>query len=268
MLSLPFIASTPQNIKRPKVIVPFAPRTLDEARAGGEWAARARKAGADAMEWRVDALADSVDLLDADGSAAQALEEAQLAIQDQRELPVLITVRTAAEGGQADLDDAAYAKVVSGLIRRTQLTPPLGTQPRIAVDVEVDREPAAQLCKQAGELGVPVVASHHDFDRTPDTRILLAKIRDILLMGADAAKIAVMPKEPSDVSRLLEACASAVEVAEVPVIAISMGPLGRSTRVFGGDFGSAATFATLGDEPTAPGQIPVEKLRSVWTELY
>ena len=268
MLSLPFIASTPQNIKRPKVIVPFAPRTLDEARVAGEWAARARKAGADAMEWRVDALADSVDLLDADGPAAQALEEAQLAVQDHRLLPVLITVRTAAEGGQTDLDDAAYAKVVSGLMRRTQLTPPLDTQPRIAVDVEVDREPAAQLCKQAGELGVPVVASHHDFDRTPDTRILLAKIRDMLLMGADAAKIAVMPKEPSDVSRLLEACASAVEVAEVPVIAISMGPLGRSTRVFGGDFGSAATFATLGDESTAPGQIPVEKLRSVWTELY
>ncbi|WP_257994636.1 type I 3-dehydroquinate dehydratase [Brevibacterium paucivorans] len=29
----------------------------------------------------------------------------------------------------------------------------------------------------------------------------------------------------------------------MPVIAISMGPLGRSTRVFGGDFGSAATSA-------------------------
>lgn len=268
MLSLPFIASTPQNIKRPKIIVPFAPRTLEEARAVGEWAARAREAGADALEWRVDALAGSVDLLDAEGQAPRVLEEAQTAIQEHRLLPVLITVRTAAEGGQADLDDAAYGKVVSGLISRTQLTLPLGTQPRIAVDVEVDREPAAQLCRQAGELGVPVVASHHDFDRTPDTRVLLAKIRDMLLLGADVAKIAVMPNEPSDVSRLLEACASAVEVTEVPVIAISMGPLGRSTRVFGGDFGSAATFAPLGEDSTAPGQIPVEKLRSVWTELY
>lgn len=267
MLSLPFIARTPQNIKRPKIIVPFAPRTLEEARAVGEWAARAREAGADALEWRVDALAGSVDLLDAEGQAPRVLEEAQTAIQEHRLLPVLITVRTVAEGGQADLDDAAYGKVVSGLISRTQLTPPLGTQPRIAVDVEVDREPAAQLCRQAGELGVPVVASHHDFDRTPDTRVLLAKIRDMLLLGADVAKIAVMPKEPSDVSRLLEACASAVEVTEVPVIAISMGPLGRSTRVFGGDFGSAATFAPLGEDSTAPGQIPVEKLRSVWAEL-
>lgn len=266
MLSLPFIARTPQNIKRPKIIVPFAPRTLEEARAVGEWAARAREAGADALEWRVDAQAGNTDLLSSEGT--EVLDEAQRAIQDQRELPVLITVRTVAEGGQADLDDAAYGKVVSGLISRTQLTLPLGTQPRIAVDVEVDREPAAQLCRQAGELGVPVVASHHDFDRTPDTRVLLAKIRDMLLLGADVAKIAVMPNEPSDVSRLLEACASAVEVTEVPVIAISMGPLGRSTRVFGGDFGSAATFAPLGEDSTAPGQIPVEKLRSVWTELY
>ena len=265
MLSLPFIARTPQNIRRPKVIVPFAPRTLEEARAAGEWARRARTAGADALEWRVDALAGNTDLLSSEGT--EVLDEAQRAIQDQRELPVLITLRSVAEGGQAHLDDAGYARVVSDLISRTQSAGAKGTRPRLAVDIEFDREPADQLRKEAAELGIPVVVSHHDFDRTPDTRILMAKLREMLVMGADTVKIAVMPKEPSDVSRLLDVCSSAVEVTEVPVIAISMGPLGRSTRVFGGDFGSAATFAPLGDVPTAPGQISVEKLRSVWTEL-
>ncbi len=265
MLSLPFIPATAQNNNRPKVIVPFSPRTLDQARAVVDWAGRAREAGADAFEWRVDALVGGAGQHSAE--SAELLKMAQRAIQGQSELPVLITLRSAAEGGQAQLDEAGYAGVVSEVISCAESAQASKAHPRIAVDIEIDREAADQLRKHAGEAGIPVVASHHDFDRTPSTGVLLAKIRDMIVMGADVAKIAVMPQDPSDVARVLEVCSSAVETAEVPIIAISMGALGRTTRVFGGDFGSAATFAPLDDEPTAPGQISVAKLRSIWTEV-
>ena len=48
----------------------------------------------------------------------------------------------------------------------------------------------------------------------------------------------------------------------VPVIGISMGELGRATRLIGGDFGSAATFAALAGA-SAPGQLSAAQVGAV-----
>lgn len=269
MLSLPFVAQTPDNLNRPAVIAPFAPRSIDEARGVATWAQHARVAGADAIEWRVDALADTTGLLTPEDELAEEALVAQRLILDQDELPVLMTLRSSVEGGRADVDGSDYRMIVSALMDGAQHLERIDgpDAKRVAVDIEANSTPADELIYKAKQLGIPTVVSFHDFGQTPEVNDLLSKFRSIVDRGADVAKIAVMPKDPGDVARMIYACATCAEIAEVPIIGISMGTLGRSTRIFGGDFGSAATFAPIGGAETAPGQIPVERLRAVWEEM-
>ena len=78
----------------------------------------------------------------------------------------------------------------------------------------------------------------------------------MLDLGADIAKLAVMPRNRADAARLLLATAQAA--AQRPgkaLITMSMGRDGAVTRYCGGAFGSAATFGS------APGQPPVTLLK-------
>ncbi|AMD86729.1 hypothetical protein AXF14_02830 [Actinomyces radicidentis] len=79
--------------------------------------------------------------------------------------------------------------------------------------------------------------------------------------GADALKIAVTPADAADVARLLRVTAEASTALTAPVITLSMGDLGLVSRLTGAVFGSALTFATPGDRPSAPGQPPIGLVR-------
>ena len=73
-------------------------------------------------------------------------------------------------------------------------------------------------------------------------------------MGADIPKIAVMPKSARDVLNLLSATVTYRERGGMkPIITMSMDGIGGITRLSGEIFGSAVTFAAVG-ECSAPGQ--------------
>ena len=55
--------------------------------------------------------------------------------------------------------------------------------------------------------------------------------------GADVAMVSVMPRDRADVLTLLAATARADEKARIPLISMSVGPLGSVTRMVGGLFG-------------------------------
>ncbi len=61
---------------------------------------------------------------------------------------------------------------------------------------------------------------------------------------------------------LLQATEEARQEVEIPLITMSMGALGAITRLAGGLFGSAVTFA-VGRQSSAPGQIPIEDVQTV-----
>lgn len=276
---------------RPAIIAPLQPRSLDELAA--LLPALEAVAGVDALEWRLDALAalrlggavggperraveqggpqsHTVEPHTAEAPASEphepragdegasrsaALEAASagLALLRERcELPVMLTVRTHSEGGMAQLDDAAYALLVEGLVA---LSPD-------AVDIEFRRADAARLLARGREAGVVGVASFHDFARTPPAERLVDLCAAMEGAGADVAKFAVMPRSRADVLAVLAALDRARTRVGVPVIGISMGELGRATRLIGGDFGSAATFAAL-DGASAPGQLSAAQVGAV-----
>lgn len=120
---------------------------------------------------------------------------------------------------------------------------------------------AARAIAAAHTHGSPVVASNHDFHATPGVDEIVDRLASMEAMGADVAKIAVMPQSAADVVTLIDATQRRFGEARIPLITMSMGTLGAVTRVGGGVFGSAATFATVG-EASAPGQLPAAEVRA------
>lgn len=228
---------------RTAVIVPLTGATeaqlLDQAQSAGEH----RLAGRiDLIEWRVDLLHDN------SRSPEQLIELAARVRSEAGDRPLLATVRTRAEGGSADVDDSQYLDLVRAL----------SSSPAVdAVDVEHRRTTAASAVQAAQSAGTTAIASHHDFQSTPPTEQLLDHLHAMAQTGAEILKMAVMPRSPQDVLTLLDTTLHGSHELRQPLITMSMGPLGVASRLSGGLFGSAATFASLG-EVSAPGQLPLE----------
>ena len=201
----------------------------------------------DLLEWRVDAL-DAA----ADPSAIEAAARALRAAAGP--LPLLLTLRAAREGGRDHgLDDAARAARLVALID-------IGVAD--LVDFETDAAPEALQALRGACLrhGVPLALSAHHFDRTPSVGEMVAAFRRAADLGADIAKLAVMPTAPGDVEALLTATAEADAALAIPIVSMSMGEAGVPSRVLGFRYGSRITWASAGTA-SAPGQLPLAALR-------
>lgn len=231
---------------RPAVIVPVLGATSAELRAQVVELSGRR---VDVVEWRVDhfaALSDTPAVLDAARALARLLGP----------VPVLVTCRTSTEGGAADIAPESYGELLSALAAS-------GAADLLDVEHRRPDDVVAAVVTAARQHGVTVVASEHDFAATPPAAEIVARLRAMQDLGADIAKIAVMPRSRADVLALLDATREMTEDhAEIPVITMSMGPLGVVSRLAGHLFGSAATFASAGTA-SAPGQVEVEDLRTV-----
>ena len=248
-------------------------------------ARRAIEAGADVLELRVDLLEEAdalVAFAEASGAespapdpmvvvtaAAQVLECLRRMVDVVDGVPLLLTCRTATEGGRAHLDDAGYGAVLGAVLDDLSTWAP--ERRPAAIDVEVQRGCLPGVSEQAHGLGIDVVASFHDFEATPADDVLEEVLARMVNEGADLAKIAVWPMSADDVARLLGVCARATaDPGEgtglgVPVAAMSMGALGAVSRVAPA-FGTALTFAVVSDEQgetqaSAPGQLPIQDVR-------
>ncbi len=236
---------------RPAVVVPLTGVDLAELRAQ---AAAVREAGPDLVEWRVDlaeALARDVD--------AQVVVGHQL-VDALDGLPLLVTVRSRAEGGRAAADPDAHLATLEALV---------GAGVADLVDVELGGgpQPVRRVVTLAHDAGVAVVVSHHDVVGTPPRAELLGRLRAMAAAGADLCKIAVTPRDAGDVLELLGATWDASRELDRPVISVSMGRLGVVSRLAGGVFGSVATFATVG-RGSAPGQLDVATVRAALDAVH
>ena len=264
----------------PAVAVSLTGPTAVHARAQ---ARHAIDAGADVLELRVDLLEEvdalvafteapseaATDSMVVATAAAQVLECLRRMTDVIDATPLLLTCRTAAEGGRARLDDSGYSALLRSVLDELAGWEP-GRRPS-AIDVEVQRGCLLQVSEQAHGLGIDVVASFHDFKATPVDDVLEDVLSRMASEGADLAKIAVWPTGADDVARLLGVCARAAAAPGkgtglgLPVAAMSMGALGAVSRV-APVFGSALTFAVVPDEQgetqaSAPGQLPIQDVR-------
>ncbi len=240
-----------QERSAPKICVPLMSRTLEALRDEARTVSALRP---DVIEWRADHFES---LADATQVAGAALElRAALG-----RTPLLFTRRSPREGGAPST--ASDTEVMAACERV------VASAAVDAIDCELS-QPEADI-RRLRELtragGVAQILSFHDFAGTPENAALLALAARAAALGADAVKIAVMPQSLSDVLRLLDVTRQLSERGGIPVISMAMGEAGRLSRVAGGLFGSAMTFAS-GASASAPGQMDVESLRAAMRPLY
>lgn len=235
----------------PKICVPIVASTKDGII---EEARNIKNLPADIVEWRVDWFENVFEF----DKVKDVLKELRETLGD---MPILMTFRTSKEGGEKSIEDEAYAELnikaaETGLVD--------------AVDVEVftGDEVVKRIIEGAHAAGVKVVASNHDFDKTPDKDDIVSRLCKMQELGADVPKIAVMPQSKKDVLTLLAATEEmATEHADRPIITMSMAGTGVISRLAGEVFGSALTFGAAA-KASAPGQMGVEDLKDVLTKLH
>lgn len=229
---------------RPKVIVP-----LTEAHEATLIAAAKRIADsrADMAEWRVDRYAARDD-------HAKVVKMAERLREEMGDKPLVFTPRTKHEGSDWNPPGDSYRDIIADACACGAID---------MVDIQY-LNPAVKRCFEAAKAHhVPIIGSHHDFAATPRPEAITDRLNAIASLGADVAKLAVMPIRPADVAALLQATAIAYLTSRVPLITMSMGPLGAISRLSGQVFGSCATFATLGSEGSAPGQLPLDHVLDI-----
>jgi 3-dehydroquinate dehydratase-1 len=242
----------------PAIIAPLTGGSTEAVAA--QAAAAGSEPGVDVLEWRVDALLEAQDAWGVRSSrAARAVVEGFEAATLPG-LPVLATFRSEAEGGECPLE--VYFELVAALMGVAAPDDRGGMVSPSAVDVEIARDGALELIGAARETGVAVVASSHEWEATPPAEEIQARLHRMAAAGADVAKIAVMPQTMEDVFSLMQATHAASEALAIPVIGIAMGERGRLTRLCAAEFGSAATFATVG-AASAPGQMTAAQVAAV-----
>lgn len=247
---------------RPEIIVPLVEPYEDELHAQ---ATAAADTGARIMEWRLDRFRpDLTDPVDHRDAVLSALASVRAALGPDRAL--LATFRTAAEGGSRPIADHDLGILLESLITGRRA----GTQSAVdLVDIETARDEAtvARVIAAAHRHGTVVVGSFHDMDGTPEEAEMVEILRAQRRLGVDVPKIAVTPRTARDVLRLLSASLTVAEDLSGPHIAISMGPLGASSRVAAETFASAATFASVG-AGSAPGQLQAEDVARMLELLH
>ena len=206
----------------------------------------------DLIEWRADLYSteDPLELL-------RVLSDLRGKIG---QIPLLFTYRSKREGGEGSLSESDYNDLITTVIQRKLVD-------LIDVEYSCAEERIRTLLQESASNGIVSVLSSHCLTGTPSQKKMEDILEHMLSFGADLPKLAVMAVEDTDVLRLLAATERIWKKHGMqPLITISMGDKGRLSRIAGGQFGSCVTFAA-GEDPSAPGQIRIEQLRSALSIL-
>lgn len=173
-----------------------------------------------------------------------------------RDRVVLFTFRSEEQGGELRHDrvQMRMSDIMQNVISSRLVD-------MVDVEATAGNYNIARATTKAHESGIAVVTSYHDFHKTPHDTEIEEKLRQMEVLGGDILKIAVMPRNDFDVRRIMELNQRVIIERRKPVALISMGEMGRESRIRCQETGSCLTFASIG-RGSAPGQISADELIS------
>ena len=217
-----------------KLIVSVMPRSIEEAQAIDVL----RYQDADIIEWRADFLPKEAIL-----QVAPAIFEKFAG----REL--VFTLRTRAEGGQIELSSEEYVQMIKEVAQLYQPD---------YIDFEYFnyKDVFDQM------LDFPnLVLSYHNFQETPEN--LMEILSELTSLNPKIVKISVMANTEQDVLDLMNFTRGFKTLnPEQEYVTISMGKVGKVSRITSDVTGSSWSFASL-DEASAPGQISLSSMTKI-----
>ncbi|HGZ4277288.1 MULTISPECIES: type I 3-dehydroquinate dehydratase [Streptococcus] len=217
-----------------KLIVSVMPRSLEEAQALDA----TRYLDADIIEWRADYLPKEAIL-----QVAPAIFEKFAG----REL--VFTLRTRAEGGEIDLSPEEYIHLIKEVAQLYQPD-------------YIDFEYYSYKDVFEEMLDFPnLVLSYHNFQETPEN--MMEILSELTSLNPKLVKVAVMAHTEQDVLDLMNYTRGFKTLnPEQEYVTISMGKVGKVSRITADVTGSSWSFASL-DEASAPGQISLANMKKI-----
>ena len=217
-----------------KLVVSVMPKSLEEAQAIDA----NRYVDADIIEWRADFLPKD-----------EILQVAPAIFEKFAGRELLFTLRTRTEGGEIDLSAQEYVQVIKDV---TQLY-----QPEY-VDFEYfgNKDVFDQM------LDFPnLVLSYHNFQETPEN--MMEILSELTSLNPKVVKVSVMAHTEQDVLDLMNFTRGFKTLnPEQEYVTISMGKVGKVSRITSDVTGSSWSFASL-DVASAPGQISLSNMKKI-----
>ena len=217
-----------------KLVVSVMPKNLEEAQGLDAM----RYIDADIIEWRADFLPKEAIL-----QVAPAIFEKFAG----REL--LFTLRTRAEGGEIDLSSEEYVQIIKDV---AQLYQP----EYLDFEYFTHKDVFEQM------LDFPnLVLSYHNFQETPDN--MMEILSELTSLTPKVVKVSVMAHTEQDVLDLMNYTRGFKTLnPEQDYVTISMGKIGKVSRITSDVTGSSWSFASL-DVASAPGQISLSNMKKI-----
>lgn len=220
------------------------------------------EAGADIVELRVDLMGNA--------DTAERYLRAVSRADSAPPAPLILTVRSAGEGGAWTGDETERAALIERLARHAPAY----------VDIELaawERSEALRnrfaRARQAGKnaehagASAPaaresrLIVSYHNLKMTPEN--LDEILERLAATSADVIKAVFTARDSTDACRVLAALKA--RSRDRAIIALAMGEAGLITRVLAGKFGAFLTFAaTTPTAATAPGQPTLSELHDLY----
>ncbi|HEL1640556.1 TPA: type I 3-dehydroquinate dehydratase [Streptococcus suis] len=215
-----------------KIVVPIMPRSIEEVVSID----LERLEDADIIEWRADYLPKE-DIL----TVAPAVFEKFVGRE------IVFTIRTRKEGGQIELTDEEYVKLIKEIAALYQPD-------------YIDFEYFSHQSVFEEMLDFPnLVLSYHNFEETPEN--FMEIMSELTSLSPAVVKMAVMANTEQDALDVMNYTRGFKTLnAEQTFATMSMGKIGMLSRIAGMVTGSCWTFASL-DEASAPGQISLANTR-------
>jgi 3-dehydroquinate dehydratase type I len=202
----------------------------DSLRELAKKASLAFSLGSDLVELRIDRLAGD--------DAPRELESALSRFATR----AILTVRSRREGGSFARGEADRLRLIS---RLAEMRPAY-------IDVELATAKANKKWADSLPKDVEKIVSWHDFERTPALKALRA-VREEELGHGSIAKVITTARGVEDNLTTLTLCRD----RPGKVVSFCMGELGTVSRVVSMSLGAPLVYASLPNEPVAPGQLSI-----------
>lgn len=234
---------------KPKICIPIVGRDNEDII---KQASSLENLSYDMIELRIDFYQDIKKIEE----VLSLLEKVRLIIQK----PILLTYRSLREGGEVQLDDEIYLSLITHVCESHLVD---------LIDIELMSGDVLvhQLVDIAHQNEIKVIMSNHDFEKTPDKEDMKQRIEKMEQCNADILKLAVMPQSYQDVMNLMNVTFDMSQKVNRPIVTMSMGDIGKITRICGELTGSSITFATAG-KASAPGQIALEDMQLLLEAIH
>ena len=231
-----------------RICVPVMPRTLGEFE---EILGKLDVSEFDILEWRADAL-QGASLAD----YIEGLEKLRRGLGHH--MPLLFTLRTSAEGGGYSGTADACASIIAQVAQS-------GVADMVDIELSTGDENVRAVVDAAKAAGVKVIVSHHNFSGIYNPEEIADMYRRMFVLGADIAKIALMPKNVRECMAVMDAAAGeSLCPPHRALIMVGMGRHGVASRIMAREIGSCITFGyTSAAGASAPGQISACDLREI-----